>query len=240
MYKRKTYSKVLRVIKHSYLISILMLFGFISSYAQDFKTDLKSLYRVILDNKEISTDVDILVKGTPVGNLNKKAQIRKSGDSFYYKLDDVEMLLTSKTFILVDNHNKTIICRPVTKKESNQMKKKVLKTDLDSMLQRYDSVVYKGEINGQKRYVIYVSKQAIELADFYLNPTTGFLSKVTFKYNPKFKTSVDEVVILYSPLETASQSTNPCLFEKTYFIQEGKKLKPGPKYKNYQIKALNS
>ncbi|MBY0425672.1 MAG: hypothetical protein K2Q22_08560 [Cytophagales bacterium] len=226
--------------KHVLLSLVSLVFGNVYTYAQDFKTDIKSLYSTMLENKDMSTNVTIYVSGTPMGDLKKYAQIRKSGVSFYYRLDDVEMLLTDKTYLMVDNHNKTIICRPITKKESQQLKKKMVKTDLDSMIQRYDSVVYKGMVNEQKHYVIYVSKQVIQQADIYLSASTGFLTQVSFVYNPKFKVTAGEVVIMYSPLETSSQSNNPCLKERTYLIREGKTWKPGQKYKNYQIKALAS
>ena len=204
---------------------------------QDYKQELARMQEGLnkIDKLHIEAEVKMFMSDAASRPLTvKRSVVKKNGNEYYCSLDNTTILINSKCMLMVYGDEKQIVYT-----ESNQKKeieKRVMDpADINKLLEKNDSVSYKGESNGVKHYTVHSSKGMIRTSDIYIDTSTGFLKKVIYRYDPKAASQVEKIEIEYSRFDTSPQFGNNDFSEKKFVTRSGKELKGYGSYAGYNI-----
>ena len=166
----------------TYCIALLLLVP-LCLHSQDFAADMEKSSETYLELKKFSMTVQAQVYSLPGSKTPEQkmlSYIKKYGNSYKTITNFVETLYNPRYVIAVSKMSKTIMYAPNNKKIPDL--KEVFPL-IDSTIADYDSVVYKGIVNGDKFYKIYLGSGAVEEVEIYLRPDFLF-SNITYVCRP--------------------------------------------------------
>lgn len=212
---------------------ILFLISPLISMAQDFTADMKKASATYYELEKFSMTVEasvflnILAK-TP--DQQVVSYVKKYKDSYKTTTTFIETLYNPKYVIAVSKASKTIMYAPNDKKLPDL---KEVFPMVDSMFARYDSVVYKGIVNGDKFYKIYMSNNAIKEVDIYLRPDFLFSKMV---YICAEKQSIAKMETVFKNIEI-NGNLSAAEFETDHYINHTnpKRIAPTKAYGGYKV-----
>lgn len=160
-----------------------------------FANDIKSVSLKLAVEQKFTAEIVILNKSVSGFLPSVNAVIHRSGVNAHISFMKMEYLFTAKRSIVVDHKRKFIAYSTPTVKQQDVMKR--LLPAIDSFSHLYDSVVYKGTVDGKRKYCVYKSKGLIMYAEVYFDPVTGFFSKLLYRYNPELTGEEGIIIIEY-------------------------------------------
>jgi hypothetical protein len=223
------------------LILLLQLGGLLPvAMAQNPDKDFKIMYDWYINNKQLGMNINVNVFSSPgVQRFTQEASIRRDGINFLYKVEETDMLVTADAVLMINHHNKRIIYRKITSLEREVLEKQTIGARADSVVQKYDSVRYELNTNGQRHYTVYAPKKAINKTELWLDVATGALKKMTCYYNPKFNKQVYKADILFTDVSENKQ-INPEIFKEEKYIKKTEQgYKPSTGFKDYEVKIAD-
>ncbi len=220
------------------LVFILIQFAGISCFAQgidEYVSDMEKMKNKLQSN--FSVEIAVTNQSLKGFSPTIKAVIHKNGSDVNYVMMHMEYLFTSKYTIMVDHRKKNI---SYTKPTIANGTLKQWVPPMDTLLMLNDSVVYKGLINGLKKYCIYNSRNIIKYAEIYFDPKIDFVSKMIYTYNAELIGDDGSVSIEYSKVDFAPVFKSNEFYESRYIKVNGKEIIPASSLVGYSISAANT
>lgn len=211
-------------------------------FAQDFKEDYKRAQEKYagLKNFSCSMRVDLYEKiNAPAPEETMKTVIKKKGNSYLYETDNNVLLINEKCLLNINRDQRRIVYTVKEKNTENQDHKNELTTLMDSLLNRNDSVLFKGVEGGKKKYIVHTSSASIIRSEIYLDQHTGLCSKLVYYYKADRYTGSEKVIVEYEHMNESPVFGEDDFSEKKYATYNGKVLKPAPAYSNYKTTVID-
>lgn len=216
----------------------------LSSNAQHpLTTELEALSARYANAKHLSFQVNYQLFAStdanqPVEEL--EGTIRKSGQAMAQKLGPIETLQTETYFLRVDHDDQQVLLL------DRKMKDKTMglfpTPPLDSLLEKYGAVERSETTDGQLKYAFQEVPGDPRFTgfDIYVNPLTGFISKLTFHFrdgkvlDDLTTEALPRLEITYS--NYSESAINPTELDRSrYLRRQQKQWELLPAYANYQF-----
>lgn len=218
--------------KYSILFFLLLLLQ--TSYAQSAKEDLTRMYELYHGVKDIYLEVENKTyKGDKV-MASQAAKIYKKGGSYLYEMGKVSMLVNKKYILLVNHESRMMVCNKWTKAKATELEKMAVPS-MEDLLSKYPTVNYLGRSGGQKHYSFENSKQALSKIEVFFEQKTGAAKRTVYHRNPKLVKGDIKMELLIEKLELNPSFSAQTFSEKQFIQEQGGKLRPSSRYKNYTI-----
>lgn len=191
--------------------------------AQDYATDISKALEVFSSDKlQLNVDVNVYATYTAQEPMqNYKAVLKKDGDKFYSEMENTRMLLSDKYLVMVYDNDRRVICTERDKKSERKMKNGADPSNqIDSLLKKNDSIVYKGIVNNAKVYSIYTGTSIIRRTEMHLDAKTGNIKALVYYYNEKLVPSGNKVRVDYAINASPAFSSNE--FSEKRFVVFGR------------------
>lgn len=217
---------------------ILCLIGILTvstMFAQDFAKDMAKVSKFYNTSATFQTDISIKSFQSYKDETPKDqqtARIQRSGNNYYYKFQNVEMLVNEKYSIIVDNDQKMMVCKPLEKVKRKKVTE-LATPDFDLLTKSYKKVEFKGKKNGVKHYVVY-PKRIYKQADIYINEK-GLITKLVYLYNSYSNQPSAKVIVNFKNSTTSPTFSKSHFSETKYFKVIKKKYVPIGKYESYNL-----
>jgi outer membrane lipoprotein-sorting protein len=209
---------------------------------QDFKADMADMNHFYLGLKDFQADVRIDVysnNNKQVPSHTRKAELKKKGEQFLYKLDKTEMLLNEQELIIMSPDEKILTYRKIAKEEFAATKFDYFTLQADSLLKTYDSVRYEGISNGRKTYVIYSAKKLVQKTFLVIDSKEKYIVSMTNYYNPKVLKSIGRVEILYQNINSSPVFPDALFDDRQYITKLNGKIQAAVQYKGFMLNLVN-
>ncbi len=229
--------------KNIHIVSTaFILLVFISGgYAQDLKSDIIQMntYYKITDKIGLETKVNIY--NSAGGKVStQRMELKRNGNNFVYKVDNTEMLVTKDYVIMVNNLEKNIMVRGIDPKEWEIIHNTTYKVNMDSVIEKYDSVKFERTEENLKHYTIYSSKKLIKKTDLWLDGETGRISKMVYLYNQKLYKEIGKVEIFFMVLPNDFLNDKKLFQEARIIVRQGNDYKTAQEYSKYKLNIVNN
>jgi hypothetical protein len=212
-------------------------FNLSSQSVQEIIAATRSAY-VIHEN--LSMNVSVLnyatsasASATLVGN----GKMSKTKNGYYSKFMNTELVSNKTCTVVIDHDMKEITFLPAGKKDLRKMD---FISSLDSLSASYDSVIYRGVINGDKLLVFFGNDQYVIKTEVYISASTSLIDKIVYYYAPDTEDdAVDafKTEIIYK--DVSFESIDESVFsEEKFIVLINKQWKPVAAYKNYHITVV--
>jgi hypothetical protein len=210
-------------------------------YGQNFKDDMQVVQTELSNVKSFHTEMKISVYQNYQSNqpmLVKQSVIDKKGDSYHYKIDNMEYIKNEHSAILIDNNDKSITLNK-TKVDHFIMKQfDVLSLNMDSVLKSVDSVAFISNKNGVSLYRLYTAKNLIIKTDIWIDVNQKSIKKMVYYYDTK-KTPSNNKVILEFENTILNPELNAANFDEKKYIKRYKnKYVLKKEFKNYSLSVV--
>ncbi len=222
-----------------FLVILLSLFSF-SSKAQSVAAELNKVRENYLTGY---LKMEVEVTGyknefSDQGVLIGTGKMVKSEDSYYSQFMNNEMLVSGGHTIVINHTNKSIAYFENKKVLQNPMSE----LNIEGLLAGSDSIIFKEEKQGQKRYCFYNKSATAYKTDLYIDTRTYLVSRITYLSRPL--NAKEEIEFLKMDIRYSNVSITPfrekALFsEEKYIIKKHGDLVPADKYANYTLKVTN-
>lgn len=169
-------------------------------FSQNAKQDFAKVTLAYLNAKEIS--LKMVTYGYESGAQKKPVLVAegiflRSGEKYYSKFKDSEMIKVDGKVVIVNHQNKTIQFF----EEAKDKKVESFSIPMDSLMSGYDSVVYKGNVGGDKCYVIYDQSAQYPVMEIFIDSKSNFVSRMVLhlpKKQKKVDYGMDRLEVKYS------------------------------------------
>ena len=119
----------------------LLLLWTTAAFSQDITADLERMEQQYSSVDDIYMEVENSVSSKGKVNRSESGQIYKQGGKYYYKFDQMAMLVNKKYVIIVDYGGYNIIVNDWTRKQAKALKNQYIPTGKD-LLEKYPTVEY--------------------------------------------------------------------------------------------------
>lgn len=219
------------------IITVLLLHAFTDARSQDFRADVKAMKATFARIKRIHAEVEARVYESATSSEVievRKSNIKKDFDNYLYHMDNLTMLMNDKCLLLIHHGEKQMVYSKRDKKSEKKFGYGTLTPDIDSVLNRHDSVVYKGTSNNVKHYIIYSKKGFIQETDVFLDSKSNMMKKLVYYYNTELFPVGNKVVVEYKTFNL-SPKFGPSDFSEKQFVNRGRELEPSKAYSGYSV-----
>ncbi|MFN6943668.1 MAG: hypothetical protein ACK4ND_01880 [Cytophagaceae bacterium] len=213
------------------LVGCLFLFA-ATAWAQNFQSDLKKTFDHYhqSENYHISVLMDVRMKSDEKASFyQREYTIAKKGTSYFYKMDNMHVLMTEDKMLSIYPLEKKVLCKDIKKSEYQTLLKQFNSFNMDSLIQKYDSLVYKGSVGGIKQYTIYSGNRMIERVDLFLKGSR--FDQIIYHYGP-LGNGVGKVHIRFSEKSEPMGEENFNLFT---YLKKGAKISLSDAYRHYNL-----
>lgn len=230
--KEKTMNKVIKTIA---LMLCLCCFT-ATSYAQDIIQDLEQVYAKFYQTENLYTEVEVksyTSQQVKTPSYTEKTVIHKSGENFYYKMGNQEMLMNEDFVIWVDHTEKQLIC--TRRGKGKNLKSFQSMPDIAGMKDQLKDAVLVGNKENVKHYQFKNETGQIKESNLYLDMKQGTIKKMIYAYNPDWIQSTKKVEINFLKTELNKSYTSN-FFSETKFIKEvDKQIQAQEAYRDYEV-----
>ncbi len=198
--------------------------------------DLKAALLKMKSNYVEATNLHIVMsikafdeKATDKYYMNQRAQVKKSGQRYFYEFNGMTMLLNENYLVVANQKLKQILFAKNKTTAAAQMEKQ-FKFNIDSLLTAFGTSTYRGSKSGIDHFNIVHNKGSIQETDMYFETTTGQLKEIDYSYSNGQRVSIHFEVF----------ESNPAFEENTFSESEffdfvNNQLIPSKKYVNYKV-----
>lgn len=205
--------------------------------AQDVKADLKRLYQNFDGLSNLYFELEnTIVKGKEIG-LEQKSKIYKKGGQYYYQMDQYEVLVNQRYILVVDNQEKTIVCRDWNQEKAAQLKAQKIPR-VEELLTRYPKVTYQGVVEGFKKYTLENDQEMIQRIDLFLDRESGFAKKTIYYYHNNSVAAGAQLQMHVPVIQTKPTFPKGCFSERQFIQTQNGELRPAARYAQYTIHDL--
>lgn len=212
--------------------------------AQNYKEDIKKALAVYSLGKSFSCSLVISVyQGTeqrqPVKTIY--ARQKKQGENFYYELDNVDFLMNKDLAITVNKIEKKIFVDKRKKEEAPKYDYfKSFDPIMDSVLNSKSAkVTLVSDDNGILHYVIKGCSPLITQTDVFISKSTGFFTKLEYRYSKDYFGETQRVVIKYNDVNTAPVFEKGAFSETQFVFKKQDKYTASDKFIGYKVIQSN-
>jgi hypothetical protein len=210
--------------------------------AQDYAADIQKALKVFEAPKlQLNVEINVYAGASSQEIVQQySAELKKDGTKFYSVMEGTRMLLNDKYLVMVYDADHRVICTERDKKSEKKMKGGTdPSAQIDSLLKKNDSIVYKGIVDHAKVYAIYTSKAMIQRTEIHLNEKTGNISSIVYFYNVKLVPVGSKVQVNYT-INTAPVFASNEFSEKRFVIfGRGSEVTAGAECTNYQVTYID-
>ena len=225
--------------KKLYNIVVLLILS-TSVYAQDVRKDLLSLNQRYEQMSKFSAKVDVKAYNKNGDIISKSsASILKNGAQIKYTYNESVILYNPDYILQINNDQKEININILEgegkKKKEKELKEKMqLIPNLDSALNKLDSLSYIGETDGLKCYALYNSKSMINITYLHLDKN-GLIARVEYRYSMEKDENIYNAIVKFTEV-----TENPVINENEfklsqYLIINNDGVFPASGYESYYI-----
>jgi hypothetical protein len=211
----------------------LVIFSLCSiAQAQDFKQVIRELRRDYAQSKALEIVMEVTVYDStqsPAPFYQQRVEIRRSGDNYWYQVENNEMLLNEKCLVVVDKEARQISYSKRSLQAEAELQKN-LKFDLDSILGLYDSPRYLGKADGADHYLVHEKGGPIKDIHFYIAPGSRTLKQIAYKYSEGQYASIRFVVFNRQAVFKADTFS-----EQRYVTAVNDRIVPSRFFKDYNL-----
>lgn len=214
--------------------------------AQDLKKDFEALEDLYKNLENFYTKMEVKIydlnENKTVPHLIKHCEVNKKGNMIVHHTDDISMVNTDQSLLILDHKNKVIAYGESDKKAKKQKLDEMLlpNTSLDSLMQFYEEINYKGIIDNCKVYHLKFKKLAFSRAVIEIDQETGFLKMLSYSYDSGVVRQKIWVETNFSST-TATPEFDVKIFDKNHYLKkEGDGYVGVGKYKNYRVVKLKN
>lgn len=205
-------------------ISLLLLLSFCSFnqalMAQDLKTELKKI-QLHHHNHPMHCELQMKVYGKEdlaVPLKVTKSMLKRDGNDFLYEIEGIVMLYNEHYSITYNRDKAVVFCN----KKSTEQHQQIPTLDFSSMLEKYETVSYKGNVDGDECYILKQSESTIPVIEFYFKKSPHQISKIVYHYDENLSPDVAKVEMNIHYVVENPRFTKKVFSEKQ-FIEVGKK-----------------
>jgi len=217
--------------------AVLLLGIFISPrfFAQDFTADMKKVNQVYLDVDDFSMTIETSVfasKQSKMADQKIISRVMKLENNYKTITDILETIYTTKYVIAVSKAGKTIMYAPNDKKTANP---KDMIPKLDSSFNKYDSVIFVGNISGEKHYRLLVKGTPVKEINMYFRESDYVFTRIDYLYRDK-RSGFYKVENVFKNVNLRA-GLHKDEFEVDHYIidKDPKNIIPAPAYKGYKV-----
>jgi hypothetical protein len=207
---------------------------------QDVKADFKKINGHYYNTGKLAMDVtyELYLDSSPKASEIEKGTYKRSGNDYYLKQSDQEVMINEKYVIVADAENKVIAVDRFDKNTSNI---DPMKLPLDSLFRIYSKIeFYKTGKNGElNAYHFEIKNGMYSSVDVIFNPKTFFVEEIVNVYREKVP---DENNILHKAvLKTSFTNINASpafkndFSEYRYLEKKNGKWALNNNYKTYKL-----
>ena len=189
---------------------------------------------------QVNTEVNVYTSSASQEITQQyKAELKKDGDRFYSSMEGTRMLVNEKYVVMVYDADRQIICTERDRKSKKFTSAGDPSLQLDSLLKKNDSVVYKGIVDQAKVYTVYTGKSLIQRTEIHVDEKTGNLRSLVYYYNEKLVPVGGKVRVNYQ-INTAPVFSSNEFSEKRFVIFGcGDEVTAGSECPNYRITYID-
>lgn len=218
---------------------MLLCFASVSVIAQG---ELGRLQKVINDYqalKSFSMDISAVayksVKDTK-GKQIMKGTLKMKGNSYYSKMDDIEMIVNGTEMVVADHGAREIILGK--SKPLDMLKKEQAVFNLDSLVAAGNKVSYVAKRNGNSVFALKIPNSALEEIELYINDE-NLMTKMVYYYAsiPEMGSSYYKIEVLLTNLSLSPPADE--YFADKKFIANKKSRTPAAAYRSYSVNVVD-
>jgi hypothetical protein len=153
-------------------------------HSQDFKEALLKMQKeyAAAGRMHIIMSIKAFEKNSAIVPFyNKKAEIKKDDQNYFYQFGDNDMLLNQKYLVMIDHQAKQIVCNKNSMKAMKGFQDPI-KMNLDSLITSFGKASYQGKKGDMEHYQIIHRKGAIKQTDMYFVTQTNLIRKIEYRY----------------------------------------------------------
>ena len=216
---------------------VLILFCTSFSVAQNLEEDIRNMQELYTMTKNFSANISIKVfEGEEEKKLveSRKAEIRKQGNEFFYKIGHLTILINKQFHLMINNKQKTILLDELSGPISLDWQKQLI-PGIDSTLQQFEQINFIENKDGVKKYLLINKDKAIDKIELFLDADKYYLRKLIYQYNPAISGQDGYAIIDFEQVST-SPNTSASIFSEKRFIQRtGNRFKGADAFKDYEV-----
>lgn len=206
-----------------------------SAFCQELAGDIKKMYSAYSGLENFYTEAAIRIyadHSSEKPGMEQSTVLKKNKNNYLYRVDNVTMLYTDKCYILVNDLEKSIF---FSDNPGAQAAIANPLPDVDSLIGKCDSVVFKGVAKSCNYYILYSSKEVIMETHLYVDVKTFLINKIIYYYDKDIypvnnKVEIDYIKTDLAPVFARNE------FSVSKFISRTKdELKPVASYSGYHI-----
>lgn len=207
--------------------------------AQDFRADLEAMQTAMKQKKRFGSNIEMVVYargGNDKVMSRHNMKIRKKGNKYFMKVMMNEVMYNGKEKIAVNHNSRSVVYKqaePGRQKKINAFFQDTYQEDK----MNFDAVTYAGTENGLKHYVISNEQGMISRADYYIDPESKLLEKLTYFYDEQRHPQPGKVQIRYD--YDVSGDFASFFNAENYIIKNDQEVKLVPELKNYQLNVAD-
>ncbi len=203
------------------------------SVAQNIQAEIEAIQKHYLGLQSYQYHVTTKLYGPDdysKAHLVKKSVFKKRGESFIYTIDHITMLVNDNYSITCNSDEKIVVCNKREKTQAGD----ALIPDIGKVLTNFESVEYKGYVNGLKCYYLKRPEAVNHLIEFYFDASRSEVKKLVYHFNEDVELGFGKVVMEFSSSKNKAL-TNKMFSEKRYVRVENGKVKLNEQYKDYYL-----
>lgn len=218
-------------------ITVTMLLSIIVLSAQDLKADFAKMQQAYLEAETFSSTMRMKVyegesRSTTV--MTKTAKLKRSGDQYWYKVDQQTMVMNQKYMLMINGDQKVIVYGK-RGEEAFFNPATVQLPDLEEWMERYESIEFNGTKEGVKHYSIQVEEGAVSNIELYIDATTFLIKKMIYDYKvPAYKQN-NTIEVVFTEFDLNPKFEKNQFSEKNYVQNLKGELKTTESYSNYRL-----
>lgn len=222
--------------RFNYSFIILIFFCSISKtiIAQNFKEDVKKVQEAykLMDkyHGEVIT-TSFKNEGSEFVDT-RKMMVKKAGKNFLYEMDGMKMIFNER-FTLTTNPKAKLIA--FQKNAEGAQDKINLLPDINELLEKIPDVVYKGEVKGDKVYLVKNPDAMISQMEIFIDKKTFLFSKLVYHYNDQIGYEFTRSEIQMRHLNVNPTFSKNLFSEKKYVTIKNDQVKLNSRYQKFEL-----
>ncbi len=209
--------------------------------AQDFKKDYdkvkESYSKLDVFSCELTVNVFDDYKSVNASQTMTSV-LKKQKNDFWYSMGKIKMVMNDQSILYINEDTKEMVYTIRDLKSEPVIPNQNASEVIDTILRKYDSVVYIGVVENCKKYIIYSSKALISKTELLIGQDNHLIKKMTYYYLQNGKPST-KVIINYSKMDLVPQFSKDEFSDKKYAVYSKGSLKPIGRYAGYQTSVIN-
>lgn len=217
------------------LIGLLLAALPMHSRAQNLSTSLERLYQIVSSSNSFATSMSINVQDIDGASVERtNAQIKKSGNAYYYELGDFTMLYGKRGLLAIDHAAQEMFYTQHTGAMPIELPGLSL-PNFDSIADLSDSVRYHHVANGTPYYVLYNANAEMTQTHLYFDAETGFYNKVVYFYHHPSNPNPYTATVSFTNTELNTGIAASEFSEKKYIVARNRTWMPADAYAHYSL-----